>query len=156
MVKGTSTMIFIINPSGELCKIYFYPNADFVVMYGHEKPTDTYSSSFLILGRSPFPDGVIIVGRCCSTPCTEVKDTLDSVHIWLKLSTLYSLPLSELGSLPFFSSVTSLSHIRPPPPPLPSYPLPPPDQCLPAPTTASTFTPLVSSSSYHIGPEAIT
>ena len=101
-MKGTSTMVFIVNPSGELCKIYFYPDADFVVMYGLENPTDTYCSSFLLLGRSPCPDGVIVVGWWCSTPCTEVKDTLDSVPIWLKLSTLYSLPLSQLGSLYFF------------------------------------------------------
>jgi hypothetical protein len=30
----------VMNPSADICKIDAFPDADFVGMYGHEKPTD--------------------------------------------------------------------------------------------------------------------
>ena len=92
----------------------------------------------LLLGRSPFPDEVCIVGRWCSTPCTEAKETIKSVPIWLiaLLCTRYRCPSS--GSLPFKSpSFTPPAHPCPPMPPLLPSPFPPPGQFTPFTTTAS-------------------
>ena len=40
---------------------------------------ETPSSYSLLLGRPPCSNGMQVVGRWCFTPCTETKDTLDSV-----------------------------------------------------------------------------
>ena len=40
-----------------------------------------YSSSCLLLNLSRCPNGVRIVGRWCSTPCTEAKETLAYIPI---------------------------------------------------------------------------
>ena len=45
----------------------------------------------LILDRPPCPDGMLIVERWCSTPCTEAKETLDSVPYLVDFDTLYFL-----------------------------------------------------------------
>ena len=37
----------------------------------------------ILIERSMCPNGVRIVGQWCSTSCTEVKETLYSVPIWL-------------------------------------------------------------------------
>ena len=74
----------------------------------------------------------------------------------VSFATLYSLPLSQPGSITCLSSfVTFTFHPLPillPPPPSP-WPLS--GLCLPASTTASPPEPLVSSLSPHRGPEAI-
>ena len=48
----------------------------------------------LIIDRSPCPDGVHIVGRWCSKTCTESKETIYYVHIWLVTicCTIYCFP----------------------------------------------------------------
>ena len=38
-----------------------------------------YLLLLLLLGRPLCPDGMLIVGQWCSTPCTEAKETLDSI-----------------------------------------------------------------------------
>ena len=60
-----------------------------------------YFLIFILLNQYLCSDGVHIVGRWCSKPCTEVKYTLDSVYIWLitRHCTHYRCPRS--GSLPF-------------------------------------------------------
>ena len=45
----------------------------------------TYILLIILLDRSPCPEGVRILGRWCSIPCTEAQETLDSVPIWLCL-----------------------------------------------------------------------
>ena len=88
-----------------------------------------YSS---LINRSPCPDGVRMVGSWFSTPCTEVKKTLDSVHIWFiaLLFTRFRCPSS--GSLPFKPpSFTPPNH----PCPLPPSLFTPPGQVTPVPTT---------------------
>ena len=65
----------------------------------------------LLLDRSQYTYGVRIVGRRCYTPCAESKETLDSVPIWLKFATFFSLSLSRTGRLtPSPPSITPPSN----------------------------------------------
>ena len=45
----------------------------------------------ILLVRPPCPNGIRIVGEWCSTPCTEAKETLDSVPYLVNSATLYFL-----------------------------------------------------------------
>ena len=40
-LKATRDRCLILNPNSGLCKLDFYPDADFVGMYGHKLPIDT-------------------------------------------------------------------------------------------------------------------
>ena len=72
---------------------------------GHELVENGHLLLILILDRSMCPDGVRIVGRWCSTPCTEAKETLDSVPIELRF---YSRPVCSTCHINF-------THVTPPP-----------------------------------------
>ena len=39
-LKATRDLGLILNPTSDVCKLDFYPDADFSGMYGHEIPTD--------------------------------------------------------------------------------------------------------------------
>ena len=60
----------------------------------------------LLLSRNPCPDGMRIVGRCCSTPCIYAKETLDSVPNWLNLLLVFSTGSPTQESSFFVPSVT--------------------------------------------------
>ena len=54
----------------------------------------------LIIDRSPCPKGVRIIGRWCSTPYIEAKDTLESVTIWLSLIPCIRFCYTISGGIP--------------------------------------------------------
>ena len=56
----------------------------------------------LLLGRPICPDIILIVGRWCSTPCIEDKETLDSVPKLVIYRYLYSYVLSTPRGLFYF------------------------------------------------------
>ena len=53
------------------------------IIIGGDEPYEECSAPMvlllLLLNRPQFPDGMHIVRRCCSTPCTEAKETPYSV-----------------------------------------------------------------------------
>ena len=106
----------------------------------------------LLVNWFPCPDGVHIVGRWCSTPCTEAKETLYSVPIlWIMLnSTRY--PCFIPGGFYFNTSCNIPDYPLPPPPPPPPYPLPLSDQWPPVTTTTNPPMPPDSSPLPHSGP----
>ena len=58
-------------------------NSTYVKILNLKIATRTFNTSLLllILGRNPFPYGMLIVGWCCSITRAEAKRILDSVPI---------------------------------------------------------------------------
>ena len=105
-----------------------------------------YILLLIILNRSLCPNVMLIVGQWCSTLCTEAKETLDSVPIWLLRCFVPVAVASDPGVFRFiYPSFTPPSHTRPPPPLPPPSPFLLPGQFPPVHTTASLTMPPASS-----------
>ena len=55
----------------------------------------------LLLERSPCIQGVQILGKWCSTLCTEAKETLDSVPIWFSFLLYIHCCCNRSGGIDF-------------------------------------------------------
>ena len=104
--------------------------------------------------------GVRIVSQWCSTPYTEAKETLDSVHICFSFLNFMRWCFPSYGVFRFNPPPLYITPDHPHPPPLPPLPstflLP---GKLPTFTTTTTTSPPMTLAYYpppHIGPESVT
>ena len=75
----------------------------------------SYSFYLPLLGQYLYTEGVRIIGRWCSIPYTEAKDTLDSVPIWiffilLSVAVVPALGILCLNTHPLSASITPVLY----------------------------------------------